>query len=211
MRIPPITPLIAIIILAGCFPYAPYTYRSYTIGKIDSCRVGEPVVQVFDGWIVNHDSALFRGSSSELLYTGISDNTLHLTHREYQTWMDGTYIRPAFTISLKYDLKQSRTIAFREYLIDAVDASPVRLKFKILQDQHNLSRTSVIALRAQPITLLPISSRRHVRIVLKNDVTMDVFIVGETTDKYYISSTLEPESTPGLVRKESVRQIADIK
>jgi len=205
--------LLTATLLAGCFPYSQYTFRSYTLGRVDSCRVGEPVLQVFNGWIVNHDSSIFRGSSSELIYTGTSTNTLHLTHREYQTWVDGSYIRPAFTIDLQYDLKQSRTIAFREYLIDAIEASPVQLKFKIVQDQHagGLAYTSGSPNRPEPVPLLPLEKRRHVRILLINNATMEVYVVAETTDKYYVSNVLNPDSAPGAVRKETIREIVDIK
>jgi len=71
------------------------------------------------------------GRTQELVYSGITDKSLHIVYREYSDDMSGSYARPAFTLQLVYDLNKESTIVFREYLIDVLEANSRHIKFII--------------------------------------------------------------------------------
>lgn len=65
----------------------------------------------------------------ELIYGGMSGNTLSISYREFS---DGT-ARPAFTQDLKYDLSESKVIGFRGARFEVAKASNTVLKYKVLK------------------------------------------------------------------------------
>jgi hypothetical protein len=65
----------------------------------------------------------------ELIYGGLSDNTVSISHREFS---DGT-ARPAFTQDLEYDLSESKVIGFRSARFEVAKASNTVLKYKVLK------------------------------------------------------------------------------
>lgn len=72
------------------------------------------------------------GSNSfkrELIYGGLSGNTLSISYREFS---DGT-ARPAFTQDLKYDLSESKIIGFRGARFEVAKASNTVIKYKVLK------------------------------------------------------------------------------
>lgn len=71
-----------------------------------------------------------KGFKAELLYTGITGNSLRLTFREYSNDM----ARPAFTQELTYNLKESAVIAFRTLKIKVIKATNSSLKFTVIED-----------------------------------------------------------------------------
>ena len=125
--------VLALLVLTGCVTLTPYSYVSYTVGTLDSCTTGSSMIRVQQGWKSTLQQGEFFGSEEELVFTGISANTLHLTYREYTTNTSGVYIKPAFSLNLQYDLNASRVIAFRNYLIEIPIATPLILKYRILQ------------------------------------------------------------------------------
>ena len=66
----------------------------------------------------------------ELIYTGRSGNTLHISYREYKK----DFARPAFFQELRYDIGQSRTIVFKQYKLKIIEATNEYIKFIVLVD-----------------------------------------------------------------------------
>jgi hypothetical protein len=66
----------------------------------------------------------------ELIYTGRSGNTAHVSYREYKK----EFARPAFYQELRYDLEKSDIIVFRNYRIKVLDANNEFIKFIVLTD-----------------------------------------------------------------------------
>lgn len=72
-----------------------------------------------------------RGVSSfqrELIYTGVSQNTISLLYREFS---DNT-ARPAFSQALQYDLTKGDTIGFGGARFQIITANNVSIKYKVL-------------------------------------------------------------------------------
>lgn len=67
---------------------------------------------------------------AELVYAGISNETIRLLYREY---LDGL-ARPAFTQELTYDLKESREIDFKSLRLEVVKAGNSRIEFRVRDD-----------------------------------------------------------------------------
>ncbi len=67
--------------------------------------------------------------SKELIYGGVSQNTITISYREFS---DNT-ARPAFTQELKYDLSQSDPIGFRGARFQVIKANNTGLVFKVIK------------------------------------------------------------------------------
>lgn len=65
----------------------------------------------------------------ELIYSGISKNTINITYREYK----GNLLRPGFTENLKYDLDESNVIGYKGSRFEIIKASNTELKYKALR------------------------------------------------------------------------------
>jgi hypothetical protein len=66
----------------------------------------------------------------ELIYTGRSGNTIHISYREYKK----DFARPAFFQELRYDIGQSTTIVFKQYKLKIIEATNEYIKFIVLVD-----------------------------------------------------------------------------
>ncbi|MFS2017383.1 hypothetical protein ACEN88_12495 [Massilia sp. CT11-108] len=75
--------------------------------------------------IVRFTAESFR---RELVYSGVSQNTLTLMYREFKD----NFARPAFTQELKYDLSQSRVIGYKGARFEVVDAGNTAITYKVL-------------------------------------------------------------------------------
>lgn len=74
-----------------------------------------------------------RGDQSfkaQLIYSGISGNTLKASYREFSD----DYARPAFSQELQYSLDESRTIAYKSIRIEVLKATNSLIDFKVLSD-----------------------------------------------------------------------------
>jgi len=67
--------------------------------------------------------------SKELIYGGMSQNTITISYREFS---DNT-ARPAFTQELKYDLSQSDPIGFRGARFQVIKATNTGLVYKVIK------------------------------------------------------------------------------
>ena len=66
----------------------------------------------------------------ELIYTGRSGNTIHISYREYKK----DFARPAFFQELRYDIGRSRTVVFKQYKLKIIEATNEYIKFIVLVD-----------------------------------------------------------------------------
>lgn len=67
----------------------------------------------------------------ELIYSGISKQTVHLLYREYTR---GALARPAFFQNLSYDLGESDVIAFRSFRIKVARATNQDIRYTVISD-----------------------------------------------------------------------------
>jgi hypothetical protein len=65
----------------------------------------------------------------ELVYSGISQNTVSILYREFINDM----ARPAFSQDLKYDLSQGSTIGYRGARFEVIKASNLNIQYKVLK------------------------------------------------------------------------------
>lgn len=82
-----------------------------------------------DGWeyFKEYSDDSFK---EELIYTGRSGNTIHISYREYKK----DFARPAFFQELRYDIEQSRTIVFKQYKLKVIEATNECIEFIVLLD-----------------------------------------------------------------------------
>ena len=211
----------------GCIVLSPYQYRNYQINRIDSCVVGNPLILIQNG-LISHDRTnldtlrYFFGYESELLYTGISGNTIYLTHREYQTNASGVFIKPAFSLQVQYDLAISKLITFQHYSIEIFEATPYMLKYRVIDDHGNHSENVSSTLRSdsqqsdtmhlyyEPPKMTPMNDRQLVNVILQNGFTMQVYLSGESFSRY-IFATSRTDTTYSTVPKEAVRSIEEVR
>ncbi len=67
---------------------------------------------------------------AELIYSGITKNTIHITYREFINDL----ARPAFYQELRYDLSESNLITFRSLRINVLEADNAGIKFQVMDD-----------------------------------------------------------------------------
>ena len=65
----------------------------------------------------------------ELVYGGISQNTVSLLYREFK----GAIARPAFSQELKYDLTEGNEIGFRGARFHVIKANNTSIRYKVLR------------------------------------------------------------------------------
>lgn len=70
-----------------------------------------------------------NGFKRELVYAGISQNTVSILYREFMNDM----ARPAFSQDLKYDLSQGDEIAFKGARFKIIKANNIGISFKVLK------------------------------------------------------------------------------
>ena len=66
---------------------------------------------------------------NELIYSGRSVDTLHLTYREYTV---RGYARPAFSQNVFYDMKASDIITFQGWALQVLEADNQKIRFKVI-------------------------------------------------------------------------------
>ena len=69
-------------------------------------------------------------TNMEIIYSGLSDSTIHLLYREYTP---DNLIRPAFTQEISYP-SDSKTIRFRDFRIALKEASAERLVYSVTKE-----------------------------------------------------------------------------
>lgn len=92
---------------------------------IQRYRYGTKPVAYVPKEIVKITSESFR---RELVYSGISQNTITLVYREFK---DGS-ARPEFTQELKYDLSQDRVIGYQGARFEVLNAGNTAITYKVI-------------------------------------------------------------------------------
>lgn len=138
--------LSAVTLLAGCgWSQQCDKSRSYELETEMTVTVGSPLVQSGclsereDPGILKqiigkkshyHDN--FRPRvEQELIYSGREGNTLHITYREYT--YDGLARSPFFQ-QLFYDVSKSDSIVFQNWVLNVLESSNERIKFKVVKE-----------------------------------------------------------------------------
>jgi hypothetical protein len=89
-----------------------------------------PDKKLFEKILVPVDAGRMEGFKAELIYNGISKNTIKITYREYMNEL----ARPAFYQELNYDLDKSNLIQFKTLKIKVLHADNSLIRFIILDD-----------------------------------------------------------------------------
>lgn len=87
-----------------------------------------PLFMPLEGYTVEEKEGSFK---AELIYSGITKNTIHITYREFIN----NLARPAFYQELRYDLSESDLITFRSLKIKVLEANNARIKFQVMDDE----------------------------------------------------------------------------
>ena len=121
-------------------------YKNYSINAVKQANVSAPMITYkniiyIEGreWVgIAFSADGYRyykemtddSFQEDLIYTGRSANTIHVSYREYRKEL----ARPAFFQELRYDLDKSDTIVFRNYRIKVIEATNEIIKYKVLTD-----------------------------------------------------------------------------
>lgn len=122
----------AVIVLSGCA--AIEANRMPVVGNESAAGVGDPVYR-YELINPNARSALAIAAgtdpapiiSMELLYSGLADNQIRLTYREFQ----GGLARPAFTQEAQYDYKPGEVVVFKGAQIRVIEAQGSMISYVV--------------------------------------------------------------------------------
>jgi hypothetical protein len=71
-----------------------------------------------------------RAFRAQIIYSGIDGNTIRAVYREFVN----DFARPAFNQELQYDLRESRTIAYKSMRIEVIRAGNAEIEYRVLED-----------------------------------------------------------------------------
>ena len=126
--------------------------KNYFLGHVRSTNIGTPLISnkiatytrswggclgpgvmlppgatFKDGYIEQYSGESFQ---EDLIYTGKSGNTIHISYREYKR----DFARPAFFQELQYDLNESQLITFKSYTVKVLEATNQFIKYIVVSD-----------------------------------------------------------------------------
>ena len=121
-------------------------YKNYSVNRVKKANLGSTMLshkvaswfeeKTWVGLLKSEDGWKYSKKYSEdsfkeeLIYTGRSGNTLHISYREYKQ----DFARPAFFQELRYDMWQSRKVVFKQYKLKIINATNEYIKFVVLDD-----------------------------------------------------------------------------
>lgn len=108
----------------------PYYKDSLGFHNHAALQIGEKGIKYFSPIKKNqkkYDSGSFK---QEIVYAGLSGNTLNVTYKEYKN----DIARPAFFQNITYDLKNSNIIRYKNFKIKILKASNSQIKYVVLED-----------------------------------------------------------------------------
>jgi len=120
--------VVVLIVFSGCATTTFYN-KSYQVGIPIEVTVGSTMI----AWEIETKDEAHRVVSSftrELLYSGIDDNTVHISYREFAD----AYARPAFQQDLIYDISKSKTITFRDVILEVESVDQARIAFTVIAE-----------------------------------------------------------------------------
>lgn len=120
--------------------------KNYRINDPKTANVGEPFISnrvaekikgkrwvglmnSNDGWEYT-DEYTDSSFQEDLIYTGHEGSVITVSYREFQK----NFARPAFFQSLKYDMRKSKTIVFKQYKVRVIDYNNESITFMVLSD-----------------------------------------------------------------------------
>ena len=118
----------------GCGHLVPYYSKNFEIGKELTARTGSTLIYYESG--IYNDKNLTRqpnGEIIELLYSGISGNTIFVINREYTDTKSGIILKDPFTYEVKYDLSKNNKIRFRSLQIEVIEATSEIIRYKVTE------------------------------------------------------------------------------
>ena len=143
-----VTLLLSILIILSCASTSSQIeeHKNYSINRTQQANVGSPMISnkvatlvkrkkwvgllySKDGWERTEEYTA-NSFQEELIYTGHSGTTIHISYREYKA----DFARPAFFQELRYDMKQSTIIVFKQYKIKILKATNEYIRFIVLND-----------------------------------------------------------------------------
>ena len=135
--------ILSVIPLTACRPkWNPQDRQSYVLGQIQEVSVGNPMLTKQSESVVDTNERTgyafsptgyvqrIQTFTQELIYSGRVDNSLKLNYREYIDDIS----RMSYHQDLQYDLDESKTIAFKDFEIEILDATNSKVSFKVVSD-----------------------------------------------------------------------------
>ena len=114
----------------GC-TYSPFVINDFVTNQQIEVTVGSVMMAWGTGIKSDATGAIQDGIRKELSYSGIAQNVLQVTYREFSLQESGTYARQAFTQELKYDVSTSKMITFQDITIRVDSADQQKIRFII--------------------------------------------------------------------------------
>lgn len=84
--------------------------------------------------VIPYYQGLLGAKSYELLYLGKFDGNIKVAYREYVGTTSGTLIRGDFNYELFYNLNDSKTIRFQNYVINVLSADNEKMEYIVKDD-----------------------------------------------------------------------------
>ncbi|MCY1260040.1 hypothetical protein D9M68_100210 [compost metagenome] len=145
---PVLSVLAATLLLGACttVDYKRNDYRSYAIGRESTAPTGGVMFTDQHGYIIKERTWVGLINSpdgwkttqtmsddyykKELIYSGISGATIELNYREFRQG----FAAQAFYQSVKYDLAQSKTVQFQNFMLEVISADNNQIKYRVVRD-----------------------------------------------------------------------------
>ena len=123
------------LVLAGCSLMNQMRLtKDYKLNEMIKTKTGNPMFSVYDGAYNNYKMKFASGVKMELVYVGSENNVINVTYREYMISNFSEYIKDGFTEHLKYDMKESKVISYKNFEIEVLEYNNRELKFRVVKD-----------------------------------------------------------------------------
>jgi hypothetical protein len=183
---------IMLLLVVGCIS-APYILRDYTLGIPLQANVGSLIM----GWTIQRPP--FVGFRQELLYSGFDGEVVYVSYREYSLESSEAYARPAYYQELRYNIRQSALIRFRDIGIRIDSANSQMIAFTILSEPQEVTnvQASINALekigfgtRRADSSYVQYPTPRYAKIELIDGDLLEVFVFIKDAEGYTVSRSL---------------------
>lgn len=109
--------------------------KDYDVNKTQEATVGSSIIS----WSIGTDDGGPKtGVKKELVYSGVSQNVLQFSYREYNIEPDGTFARPAFYQDLKYDVPSDNIINFKDLSLIVHSFSGQKIVYSIIKEPEEV-------------------------------------------------------------------------
>jgi len=145
-----VLPLLAII---GCgLANSRFFIKEYETGRVNEVTVGSVMMAWGSGVKNDVYGTVLDGLRKELYYSGIAQNVLQISYREFSLQTTGAYARQPFYQELKYDISSSKTITFQDIKIQIDSADQQKIRFTVVQgpSETEFAEKARIGIRVEP-------------------------------------------------------------